>query len=135
MPISFTDRIQQANRKNNISTDAFFHLMASVDIDFSVEKILLPSDNYTAVVIAEGKKYVVIEPFTALTVSGAEDGDIVIYANGAWSIYLDVSNPETSAPIIYDKRTQRYYHHAPNDGWLPIITSKSTMDGGTFGDD
>jgi hypothetical protein len=131
MPINFTDKIEQANRTNNVSTDAFFHLMASVDVDFTVEKILLPTDGPGQVTQAEGKKYVVIAPFNALTVPGSADGDIVIYQDGNWSVYVDVSNPETAYPIIYDKRTEKFYHRTSTE-WVPIINSKSSLDGGTF---
>lgn len=131
MPIKFTDTLQQANRQANVSTDAFFHLVSSVDVDFSVEKIILPNES-TGISSTNRTKYVVLEPFNALSVAGAEDGDIVIYLDNAWQVYVDVSNPETGNPIIYDKRTEKFYHHTTSNGWVPIINSKSVMDGGTF---
>lgn len=134
MPIEFTDTILQSNRQSNVKTSAFFHLASALDIDFSVEKIIAAGEN-TSYVSASNNKYVLLGPpaqHATITVAGADDGDIIIYYNGQWQLYIDVSNPETSAPIIYDKRTERYYHHSPSNGWVPIITAKSPMDGGTF---
>lgn len=134
MPIEFTDTLLQQNRQNNVRTPSFFHLASSLDIDFSVEKIIAANEN-TPVSAITGNKYVVLGPpnqHASLTVAYADDGDILIYLDGMWQLYIDISNPETSAPIIYDKRTERYYHHTPTHGWIPIINSKSTMDGGTF---
>ena len=130
MPINFTDKLEQTNRQQNVSTGAFFHLMSAMDVDFTVEKIIQPLED-TAIISANGVKYVVLEPFGALSPSGANDGDIVIYLDGMWQVYTDVSNPETAYPIIFDKRTQKFYQRTNNE-WIPIINSKSSLDGGTF---
>jgi hypothetical protein len=138
MPIELTDRLSQQNRLQNLSTSAFFHLANAVDIDFSVEAIIGSGEVGVPILYQPNKKYVLLGPpnqHASLSVPGAQDGDIVIYYNNVWSLYVDVSNPETSAPIIYDKRTERYYHHTPTNGWIPIINSKSSLDGGTFDPD
>jgi hypothetical protein len=134
MPIEFTDTLLQQNRQDNVRTPSFFHLASSLDIDFSVEKIISPRES-TSVSAISGNKYILLGPpsdHASLTVPYADNGDVVIYLGGMWQLYIDVSNPETSAPIIYDKRTEKYYHHTPTHGWIPIVNSKSSLDGGTF---
>jgi hypothetical protein len=134
MPIEFTDTLLQQNRQANVRTPSFFHLASSLDIDFSVEKIIAAKE-ITPVTNVTGNKYVLLGPNAdhwSISLADSDNGDIVIYLDGQWQVYIDVSNPETSAPIIYDKRTERYYHHTPTYGWIPIINSKSSLDGGTF---
>lgn len=137
MPIEFSGSLLQKNRNQNAGTSSFFHLVDAIDINFSVEKILENGGEFIPPEPAPGTKYIIRdknnEPGIPTPINGPFDsGDVVMWDGNAWVVYLDVSNPKTNHGVVFDKRTEKFYQYTPANGWVAIITSKSSLDGGTF---
>lgn len=136
MPIEFSGSLLQKNRNQNAGTNSFFHLVDAIDINFSVEKILENGGEEIPSEPAPGTKYIIRDKDQEPGISPANgvlgSGDVVMWDGNNWVIYLDVSNPKTNHGVVFDKRTQKFYQYTPTNGWVPIITGKSSLDGGTF---
>jgi hypothetical protein len=130
MPIKFADIIVQNNRENSVLTSAFYHLMNSSDIDFSVDKIL-ENGSETISEVANVKYIIRNASSSPISIANLNNNDIVRYNGLNWEIHKSVGNSETTFGIIYDKRTESFYQYDSTNGWKPLLRS-GKIDGGTF---
>lgn len=133
MPLVISSNLTQDSRRERVkSDDDFFHLAHSVDVDFSVDLINngladdIPPQIY-------GRKTIIKNASNSkITIMDLQNNDIVMWDGDEWIIYMRVNNPQSNNSVVYDKRTQKFYKYSPSDGWVALLDSKSTIDGGTF---
>ena len=137
MPITVSDTIQQFGRDGILGSSAFFPLIESQDVNFSVEMVVESGDcgSLDTSPSGLGKKYIIgpTSCLTPTTTPATDTWDVVMYTQTGWIIYQDVSNTETNHGIVYDRRTQKFLQYSGSStlGWVSIIRSGG-IDGGTF---
>lgn len=105
--IEFTTQLEQANRAANVTGPGFFYLASGQDIDFSVKGLV--NDSWSGSIDnSYGTKYVItdVTQWTSAggpSISGLDDGDIVIKRETTWEIYIDVSSDRVKGPIVYNE--------------------------------
>lgn len=134
MAIELASSLRQLGRKGNVSTSAYFPLVESQDVNFSIEKVMVPGSTLTTP-LATGQKYI-IGKSSPLAVANATVNDVVRYTGfpepNNWELYLDVSNPETNYGIVFDRERKLFLQYSSDDQeWIPMLRS-GMIDGGTF---
>ena len=134
MAIELATNLRQLGRKGTVSTDAFFPLIESQDVNFAVEKVLSAGKELNTPLVI-GHKYIRAGSIYQPTPMGSSDGDVVRYTgipNEEWELYLDVSNSETNYGIVFDRETRRFLQYeTTTNSWIAMLKSGS-VDGGTF---
>ena len=145
MPITFTSLLKQSGRESSqsSSSNTFFHLLETADIDFAVEGMIGMAGAYdeNTVVRIDGSKYVIINKqyvdgspgFTPIGGQGAwtlpahlVNNDIVenYDSTNTWLMHLDVEFEGTKnrrGTIIYNRYNKTlYFYSDTSTGWLPI---------------
>lgn len=135
MAIELASTLRQLGRNGNVSTSAYFPLVESQDVNFSVEKVMVTGSSLTSP-LATGQKYI-IGAGSSLTPPNADTNDIVRYTGypspNEWELYLDVSNTETNYGIVFDRERKLFLQYSSDEQqWIPMLKS-GMIDGGTFG--
>lgn len=138
MPIKLPTSLTQEGRGSRVTTPNFFHLVETSDIDFTVEKTLLPDDCSVPPPTsrANGDKYLLLTVDSGCITppEGAAVNDIIMWdtASQNWTIYLSLSNPKTQFGLVFDKHRKKFFQYVDaSTGWKPVLRSGS-VDGGTF---
>jgi hypothetical protein len=135
MAIELASTLRQLGRSGNVSTSAYFPLVESQDVNFSVEKVMVTGSTLTSP-LATGQKYI-IGAGSSLTPPNTDINDIVRYTGypspNEWELYLDVSNTETNYGIVFDRERKLFLQYSSDEQqWIPMLKS-GMVDGGTFG--
>lgn len=135
MAIELASTLRQLGRNGNVSTSAYFPLVESQDVNFSVEKVMVTGSTLTSP-LATGQKYI-IGPGSYLTPPNTDINDIVRYTGypspNEWELYLDISNAETNYGIVFDRERKLFLQYSSDEQqWIPMLKS-GMIDGGTFG--
>ena len=131
MAITVISNIVPKNREANISNDAFFYVMDSSNIDFTVDGI--QEDNTLIPSSIVNRKYI-IKNISSLSIdfgsiSGLQNNDIVRYNGSSFELYLDVSNSKTNGgTIVYNKSDTKNYVYNGTD-WSLIGTDFTNVYG------
>lgn len=135
MAIELASSLRQLGRKGNVSTSAYFPLVESQDVNFSIEKVMVTGSTLNTP-FATGQKYI-IGHGSNLTPPDADTNDVVRYTGlpspNEWELYLDVSNSETNYGIVFDRESKLFLQYSSDEQrWIPMLRS-GMIDGGTFG--
>ena len=118
MPINLISNIAQKNRAANVSSEAFFYLVDTANIDYRIKGI--QENASLAPDLTVGSKYIIRNPENLHTTFGSIVGlqvnDIVIRDTSSFSIYVDVSNTKTNkGGLVYnDADDKLYYYNGTN---------------------
>lgn len=145
MPVNFASILKQTGRDSSqsASSNSFFHLLETADIDFAVEGMigLAGAYNPDTVIRIDGTKYVIIDKryidgtagWTPVGGQGAwsvpahlANNDIVenYESSNTWLMHLDVefdASINRRGTIVYNRYNKTLYFYSDSStGWLPI---------------
>jgi len=114
MSIDLLSNLSQKNRAANVSSTAFFYLMDTSNIDYRIKGI--QEDNTLNPILENGNKYIIRNSSNLNinfgTITGLQNNDIVIYLNGSFILYVDVSNTKTNkGEIVYNDSDNKIYYY------------------------
>ena len=120
MPINLISNIAQKNRAANVSSEAFFYLVDTANIDYRISGI---QNNVSFIPdLTPGKKYIIRNPNPPNlhpsfgTIDGLGTNDIVIRDTSSFSIYVDVSNTKTNeGGLVYNDADDKLYYYNGTD--------------------
>jgi len=118
MPINLISNIAQKNRAANVSSEAFFYLVDTANIDYRIKGI--QENASLAPDLTVGSKYIIRNPenlhATFGSIVGLQVNDIVIRDTSSFSIYVDVSNTKTNeGGLVYNDADDKLYYYNGTD--------------------
>jgi hypothetical protein len=126
----FPSNLEPIDRLNRVTNDAWFWLLSSTDVDYSVEGIIdsaTASEKWSGTLVTSAfTKYIIVNtsvlPAGMTLAAGVQNNDIVQKNDPPeWQCHIDVSNEKVNTSLVYNKYDGKfYYYDKKNTEWKVV---------------